>query len=855
MPFNNMTAFSSQLFELLKSYVLENSHLTRIQASDCKILSARISDKTNHTVSETTLKRIYGFALSKFKPSLFTIDVLSNYCGYNGWDDFCKKQDRQLTSSKHKNVDWDSLSQKASKITNFTLQALKNKSGVPFNQSIKRHFLDKHFDEFLKGDYSATVLLAPPSYGKTIALCHWIDERIAANITTGSNDIILFFSSNALMNVLISGKDFNDWLLALLGYTLEEDIISLLDNTKHKEGNFYLIIDGLDEHMFKNNWFQLLLDQLMDIFAFYQPYKWFKMVLTMRSANWINNRHVLNPEHPKWFIGSITDQQTSSNIPLFNPQEIKELCLNINPEMQTVIPVDVANSFNHPLYFQFYYKQHKDNFSLNNVDHTSIYDLISNFILSKIYQGHYAADKTLLLKGFIEQMDFKKREYEVDKLKVNNLFSQYNQAYKELLGIGFLKEINTSSDAQFNTYVQFGNNNFLELAIANKLLYDNNNVFDGSLIKVINQLFANNDLKVAIIKWSLMHAIKNGQQENFPALSKADLNPRERSDLVVFLGDLLGKAYLTQSSTGTVNNYFRQDCSDGLFYYFFGLELLTPDYKKALQSLLKFELSNYKKILTYSALAIISVLQLDIASLEGYLLKLNVFSHEDYQEFTISPLESLTTIYYFFKYGIIKKDFFISITRFYFNPPKQTGNLNYGQGNDLVYLLAGYTLLICQKPRKMLRFINALQKVHLKDSAETAGYSFFLKILMADSHFLLGKVKEFKSIHDHISELFKTKENTFTPYMKLAFYSLKIKKAILNSEYQSIPGYFKYLNQATERSGNKFSKAFTVNLLITNPAVVSQDEVFYKQLEHNNARALRESGLSPEIFTNHDLSH
>ncbi|SDP30979.1 hypothetical protein SAMN05428975_1097 [Mucilaginibacter sp. OK268] len=850
-----MTAFSSQLFELLKSYVLENSHLTRIQASDCKTLSAQISNKTSHTVSETTLKRIYGFALSKFKPSLFTIDVLSNYCGYNGWDDFCKKQDKQHTNSNHKNADWDSLSQKAAKITNFTLQALKNKSGIPFNQSIKRSFLEKHFDEFLKGDYAATVLLAPPSYGKTIALCHWVDERQALNITSGSNDIILFFSSNALMNVLISGKDFNDWLLALLGYTLEEDIISLLDENKRKEGNFYLIIDGLDEHMFKNNWFQLLLDQLMDIFSFYQAHKWFKMVLTMRSANWINNRHVLDPDHPKWFIGTIIDPQLNSNVPLFNLQEIKELCLNINPEMQTLIPAEVASSFNHPLYFQFYYKQHKDNFSLNNIDHTSIYDLISNFIFNKIYLGHHAADKTLLLKGLIENMDFKRREYDVDKLRVNDLFSQYNQAYKDLLSIGFLKETNTSNDAQFNTYVQFGNNNFLELAIANKLLYDNNNTFDGNLIKAINLLFSNNELKVPIIKWCVMHAMKNGQQENFSALSKADLNPRERSDLVVFLGDMLNKAHLVQNNTGAMANYFKQDCSDGLFYYFLGLELITPDYKKTLQSLLKFELSNYKKILTNSALAIIAVLQLDLSSLEAYLIKLNAFSHEDYQEFTISPLECLNTIYYFFRYGIIKKDFFVTITRFYFNPPKQTGNLRYSQGNDLVYLLAGYTLLICQKPRKMLRYINALQKVHFKDSMEATGYNFFLKILLADSYFLLGRVKELKTIHDHISELFKTKENSFTPYMKLAFYSLKIKKAILNNEYNSIPGYFKYLNQATEKSGNKFAKVFTINLLINSPAIVNQDEAFYKQLAYSNSRALRECGLSPEIFSNHDFSN
>ncbi|WP_183561327.1 hypothetical protein [Mucilaginibacter sp. SP1R1] len=849
-----MAAFSSQLFELLKSYVLASSQLERIEASDCKILSAQISDKTSHTVSETTLKRIYGFAVSKFKPSLFTIDVLSNYCGYTGWEDFCKKQDKQALNASNENLDWDSLSHKAAKITNFTLQALKNKSGIPFNQSIRRNFLDKHFETFLNGNYAATVLTAPPGCGKTIALCHWIDEKLALNTTAENNDIVLFFSSNALMNVLISGKDFNDWLLALLGYTIEDDIISLLDNTKRKEGNFYLIIDGLDEHMFKNNWFELLLDQLMDIFSFYQSHKWFKMILTMRSANWTNNRHLLDYEHTKWFTGLIVDQQTGSNVPPFNLQEIKYLCLKINPDMQVQLTADIVNSFNNPLYFQFYYKQHKDNFSLSNFDHTSIYDLISTFVLNKIYLGHYASEKALLLKSLIENIDFRARAYDVPKLRVNSLFNQHGQAYKELLSVGFLKETNTSNDSHFNTYIQFGNKNFLELAIANKLLQDNNNRFDEQLIELINHLFINSELKIAILKWCVMYAIKNNQQKNFLYLSNADLDHKEKSELIFFLGDLFNRNYTAQSNMGPMVNYFKQDCSDGLFYYLLGIEFINADYKKALQSLLKFELSDHKKILTYTALAITATLQLDMASLELYLVKLNNFSSESYLEFTISPLDCLTSIYYFFKYGIIKKDFFVKITRFYFNPPQTAGNPDQRQASELIYLLAGYTLLICQKPLKMLRYLNALQKSNHKTLKDNDSYTFFLKILTADSYFLLGKVKELKTIHDHIADLFKTKENSFTSYMKLAFYSLKIKKAILSREYSTIPSNIKYLNLASDKSGNKFSKIFTINLVVNQPAIINQDPAFYKQLAYNNAKLLRENGLSSELFSKQDIS-
>ncbi|MEN0056801.1 MAG: hypothetical protein AAGC65_24195, partial [Mucilaginibacter sp.] len=283
--------------------------------------------------------------------------------------------------------------------------------------------------------------------------------------------------------------------------------------------------------------------------------------------------------------------------------------------------------------------------------------------------------------------------------------------------------------------------------------------------------------------------------------------------------------------------------------YFLGLEYINLEYKKTLQPLLKFELTNHKKNLTYTALAMVAAMQLDMISLEGYLIKLNGFSHDDYQEFVLNPADCLTAIYYFFKYGIIKRDFFAAITRFYFNPPKQTDELNYNQGDDLIYLLTGYALIIYQKPRKTLRYINALQKIQHKNTSEAKGYNFFSKILVANAQFLLGKTKEFKTIHDSISELFKTKENAFTPYMKQAFYDLKIRKAILNQEYHAIPGYLKYLNQASEKSGNKFSKVFTLNQLIISPDVTEHDPAFYKQLSLNNAKLLRECGLSPEIFS------
>jgi hypothetical protein len=79
-------------FEDLKKQFLAETDISHIGPYECKKLSACIEEKLNKKVSETTIKRIYGFAKSRFTPSLFTLDVMSQFCGFDGWMDFCDKR-------------------------------------------------------------------------------------------------------------------------------------------------------------------------------------------------------------------------------------------------------------------------------------------------------------------------------------------------------------------------------------------------------------------------------------------------------------------------------------------------------------------------------------------------------------------------------------------------------------------------------------------------------------------------------------------------------------------------------------------------------------------------------------------
>jgi hypothetical protein len=841
-----MTSFSKYYFEGLKKSVLLVAGLANIAPADCKTVEAYVLEKTKQRVSETTLKRIYGFAYSKFNPSMFTLNTLARYCDYEGWDDFCKKQEAESIKQTTTAVDWDLLKINAGKITSFTLQALKNKTGIPYPQTIKRQFIDDHFAAFLQGSYTATVIAAPAGYGKTVALCHWVDEKLQQN----SNDIVLFFSSNALMNVFLSGRDLNDWMLGLLGYSIEEDIVALLDLKQRKEGRFFLIVDGVDEHMFKNDQFQLVLNQLVDIFSFYQSHDWFKLVLTMRSSTWINYNHTIEMGQSPWFEGFFSTHDQPSNVPLFSIQEIKELCLKINPAMQSYIAVNVVENFNHPLYFQFYYKQHKKNFSLNDIDHVSVYELISNFILNKVYMGQYSADKIYVIQAIVELMDFDRGVFEAGKLELVNVIKHYNHAYLELLSIGFIREQNYSSDFEYKASVEFSNNHFLEFSIAKYLLQKNSTLFNIDLITSINRYFTG-ERKLSVLKWCIIYAIKSGQQESFQLLSQTRLTTNEKSDLILFLGDLLEKEFSTLKDTESLVQYFKQDCSDELFDYLFGLEFVNNDYGKTLHTLLKFELSDKKKILVYTALATLSVVRLEMSKLEEYLKIMSGFGAVSYYEFAINPLKCLNTLYQYLKYGIINKEFFKELTRFYFRPPQR---LEGNTSNDLIFLLSAHTLKICNEPLKTLRFVAVLEKHYRPVTGATCVYNFFLKLIKTEEYLTLGMVKKAIILYFELDEAYKKEEAAFTPLMTTLLNGIKIMVSFNNRQLTlTNDSVEEWANAIVNEMDYKLLKVYMLAFLLRNQyALKNPPERVYKHISYIFLKTMSESGLRADIFLKHN---
>jgi len=90
-----MARVSSQFDSLqllnLKSLIEVNYGASVVNATDCLKISALIAKGKHGNISSQTLRRFFGLVNSEFNPSIATLNVLSQYCGYEDWEHFYKK--------------------------------------------------------------------------------------------------------------------------------------------------------------------------------------------------------------------------------------------------------------------------------------------------------------------------------------------------------------------------------------------------------------------------------------------------------------------------------------------------------------------------------------------------------------------------------------------------------------------------------------------------------------------------------------------------------------------------------------------------------------------------------------------
>lgn len=855
-----MFIYSHHYFILLKDCVLAKAGIKPLIPSECQRLSALIFSSTRKRVSETTIKRIYGFAISKFNPSPFTLQTLAEYCGYDGWEEFCGQESPAKNQPTEK-LTWQNLCTRANRITQFTLQSLKKRSGIPFDLTIKRKFIKEHFDNFLQTNQQITLFTAPADYGKTIGLCHLISELIEQNDDDSCNkNIVLFFSSNTITTVSPNDLNLGNWLLSFLGLQGENNLIELFEERNIATEHFYLVIDGFEEHMFKQDQYLLFFNQLIDISSYYSKYSWFKIIFTMRSNTWLNHRYLVDNKPvlwERWYTGFMQDENKTINFLPFSTDEILDLTHKINPAVKSNnLPApELIKKLSNPLLFQLYYQNHPQNFNVENADLICFYEMMSTYALNKIYHGSNSTEKILIIIALLEKIDFCKPPYSIEKIKFYDAIKTYPNTYKELISNNIFREENFSKYLHYEEQISFGNISIMEYCLARNLYRLHHEKLNSILIAALEKLLEGSSAKVPVIRWLVFFIISSNSNEQLNYLKDIILQPSERLEVIVFTCQMLQKQLRDTPDKELLKSYFVQIEQNETFNFFLSLQYITPDYEKAICTLLQFDLNNRNKILINTTLAIISLFNLNADKAEKYMYEISRLPDIDREGFIVNPLNCLDTIYSYLKYGIVKTEALQEITHLYYNDSK-IRRMTPGEysSNEIIFKLALLTLKINNNPAKELRFIYTVKKyIDLVDSKYTSAINIFFLSLSSTAYLQTGNIRKAIKTQSQILQIQHAENSIFTPFMKVLFNILSIRNSAHNQTDKVALLHVKSLIAYSNKKGFKLAEVYAGISYLSSSQLKDAAPENLSEIYNNTLKQIRSSGFRMESFINPNL--
>jgi len=738
-----MKIFLQPYIQELKSKVLEVARIDHIIAADCYRLALDISNKTHKTISQTTIKRIYGFAQARYAPSTFTLNALSDYCGYKSWANFIQHTESQKRKEKQY-ISWNEIALAAHHITRFTIHTNKRKCGLSYPFTIERKAINDHIENFLNSESTACVISAPSGSGKTIGITHWVDKYLTETHAQETNHIFLHVNSSSLFFAAGFGFHSNKWLAHLLNFPKHqyfEDFIK--QHQQHAPGNFYLIIDDFNNNLINNRLFDILFRQLIDMVSYLSMYPWMKIIITMRPSTWQKYGYLTeNQQKTKklWFTNFIDAAQDSTNLPPFNTYEIQTLInkINNNHSLQKHhLPEKYFHLISLPLHFQ-YYHQLTGNGPIQGLNPTHEYAIISLHINKSILKGALAAEKQMMLNEMISLLRFDGNIAYLNKKEAYAIIKEHNNIYYELLHTGIIREFQKDLGTRASYQIRFQSIIYAAYFIAQERLekYEHHHI-DQALIHWLNHSSYPEQVKLAVLKWLIVFALENGDLSFFNDLQALDFVEEHQADLVLFSCSQLEQATVLHPTVAQQLNHSIRNTAliDIAFDHF----TLDKEFQAALKTLLKYRLSNRQKVLLHTILGFFELIDLQDEAMHKHIEELQSIPYEHFAEFSINPLSLVENLHHYHRFHTLREDALQEITLFY-TYPERNMNLTH---KPLIYIL-GYMLLKIKNDKYLInRYLHVLNQYVIGSNPRTpVAFKAYLHLALAERQLFLGNLTQ-----------------------------------------------------------------------------------------------------------------
>ncbi|UKT63113.1 hypothetical protein [Pedobacter mucosus] len=526
----------NELLIELRKFVLIKSGLRNIDPGHCKFISEYVFHDTKNYVSETTIKRFFGFANTLHKFSLFTLNSLSQYIGYTDWDSFCKDKENETFSTQSV---WQDLKLKTQVVNDVSLITKRNNSGVPFKATANRNFFYPDFDYFLKNDYQFTTISAHPGHGKSILLAHLVENFFYSESAPYKNDIILIVSANSINSIIQSGSNLKDWFLKEFKFESVAELVSYFKKRPDKqEGKFVLFIDGVDEYLSKEKYFKIFTEFLHSV----EENSFLKIVLILRTNTWVNLQPAITGSAfltNSWYKGIFYNTDAHSNVPALSLEEILFTLSNIEgkPIIKSNLSPTLLNLFKVPFWLQVYYNLKSENNLLELNNPLLCYELTSFFLEKKIFLSKKSTEKTYLLKKISELiLNESNNKQTVDKEKIFAFINLHPEAYSELLLDGIIIEEKRLNASILTEVIRFINTDIYTYFIFIQITEKYNYKTSADFFHYIHLNFTpQNLLRHHLLNWSIRFCINRNEIAQLKNIFKLPFTNTEKNDSFDFI--------------------------------------------------------------------------------------------------------------------------------------------------------------------------------------------------------------------------------------------------------------------------------------------------------------------------------
>lgn len=798
----------------LRRLILLKVGINIINPSDCKAISIQIQKELNKTISETTIKRIFGFAEIKNQFSRYTINVLKEFAN----DQDVKSETLSTAAFPEYNDDLFAVTQNAKAISSNTIKHIKNRSNLPYEMTIGRKFAKYDFDYFYLSEQSFTAFISQPGYGKSILLSHLVHNLFLADNSPYQNDAILFINAADLFSSQYENLSMEDVIKIKLGIHQSTDLIAYFNEQYQiHERKLIIVIDGFAELLVNKVSKPKIFEKIINLISEIDDSSGIKLMLSMRSTMWNRFYQLIKSKTfitNKWFKGSYYNLTENSNIPALTPQETEEILKKISPFEKITISEKLKEQLKFPFHIYWYYQLKEKYPDFNSFTNIVFYEIVDHFIQEKVYQSNYATEKNLYCKKLIQLTNFGLNDNSVLKSDLIKEISTFKNAYMELLVDGILMEVKQYENGLSIEYVKFVQPHVFEYFLFLELLDVFNYQLNVAFFKHINTEYFGNPSRFQLLQWVLRFSLRNDNFEAVDHILSLNLTNYEKNYLIYFIAENF--SYISKENSTLITQLEQKGIHKVLIKHLINFDFVDSTYKEAIKTLLFIVKDPENAVFYHTILGILDCLSLDQEFIFSRIEKLQALGYHP-DKWLIDPHTALEIIYLKNKgITLAKSDLLLKIENFKSDPLSlHHQDKEFPSTRDILSFLLMLTInLFYGNPSEVIKITSSIATLYPKLFTSRKPFAIYLLNVLAVAKARTQPDSKTDQMEVILTNLMSKKYKTTTLYAQTLFHSLKAYQYKNKMEYEKALSMVYENIEVYKRNNLTIYEIFAYNLVI-----------------------------------------